>query len=74
MSLATEWALAVHRAVWFPVFWLTGLEAPAEDDPFLGYTRLSPAVPAGSCLGKRSARSNSRSRSHVRPTREARKA
>jgi hypothetical protein len=71
MSFATEWALAVHRAVWFPVFWLTGLEAAAEEDPFLGYTRLSPADRASSCLGKRSARSNRRSRSHINPIRKA---
>ena len=35
MSFVTEWALAIHRAVWFPVLWLTGLEAPANETPFL---------------------------------------
>lgn len=26
MSFMSEWALAVHRAVWFPLYWLVGLE------------------------------------------------
>ncbi|HVP05942.1 MAG TPA: hypothetical protein VMT90_09730 [Dehalococcoidia bacterium] len=28
-----EWALAIHRAVWFPVLWATGLERAAVDAP-----------------------------------------
>lgn len=28
-----EWAMAVHRAVWFPLNWSLGLEAPAVPAP-----------------------------------------
>jgi hypothetical protein len=35
MSFLTEWALAVHRAVWFPLLWMTGLEADAVGEPLL---------------------------------------
>lgn len=26
-----EWILAVHKAIWFPVLWMTGLEATPID-------------------------------------------
>jgi hypothetical protein len=33
MDFFVEWTLAVHRAVWFPVFWAMGLERPAMEAP-----------------------------------------
>jgi len=36
MSFAGEWILAVHKAIWFPVLWATGLEAAAAEDDWFG--------------------------------------
>jgi hypothetical protein len=33
MNFFLEWALAVHRAVWFPVNWALGLERPPMQAP-----------------------------------------
>jgi hypothetical protein len=33
MNFWIEWALAVHRAIWFPLHWVTGLEQPAVELP-----------------------------------------
>ena len=33
MNFFLEWALAVHRAVWFPFNWAIGLERPALQAP-----------------------------------------
>jgi hypothetical protein len=33
MNFWTEWALAVHRAVWFPLNWTLGLERPGINAP-----------------------------------------
>lgn len=34
-NFLTEWALQWVRAFWFPLFWMTGLEAqPKEDETF----------------------------------------
>ena len=71
MSFATEWALAIHRAVWFPVLWLTGLEAPAIEAPFPNGPPSSATCPPGSCPA---ARSTGKYRPHMRPTRAVRKA
>jgi hypothetical protein len=46
MSFAAEWILAVHRAVWFPVLWATGLEAAAAEDDWSGAPEVK-AGPAG---------------------------
>lgn len=61
MSFLTEWVLAVHRAVWFPVLWMTGLEARAIGDPLLdeATTAISANNVNGAtahCPGCRSAR------------------
>lgn len=65
MSFLTEWALAVHRAVWFPVLWMTGLEARAVGDPLLDERLATPAPrlrsAATSCPGPRRAQPSSRS-------------
>jgi len=31
MSFVSEWILAVHRAIWFPVLWSVGLEADGAE-------------------------------------------
>jgi hypothetical protein len=48
MNFFIEWALAVHRAIWFPVFWTLGLDRPATDIPLeIGTAVLTaPAKPA----------------------------
>lgn len=33
MNFWIEWALAVHRAVWFPFNWTLGLERPGMEVP-----------------------------------------
>lgn len=33
MKFWIEWALAIHRAVWFPLLWTSGLERSAVDAP-----------------------------------------
>lgn len=33
MRFWIEWALAIHRAVWFPAIWALGLERPGIDAP-----------------------------------------
>ena len=33
MNAFFEWTLAVHRAMWFPLFWALGLERRAIDFP-----------------------------------------
>jgi hypothetical protein len=33
MNFWIEWALAVHRAVWFPLNWTLGLERPGIELP-----------------------------------------
>jgi len=33
MNFYIEWALTVHRAVWFPLNWALGLERPPEEIP-----------------------------------------
>lgn len=50
MSLANEWFLAVHRAIWFPVLYVMGLEGePVEVYPIdRGLAGKLEAVPAGS--------------------------
>jgi hypothetical protein len=40
-----EWALAVHRAIWFPVFWSLGLERPAIEVPLELGIAVSAAAP-----------------------------
>jgi hypothetical protein len=46
MSLATEWILAVHRAIWFPVLYAMGLERDGIEAPVGGayISRLETAV------------------------------
>ena len=46
MSLASEWILAVHRAIWFPVFYALGLERDGIEAPIGGayVTRPKTAV------------------------------
>ena len=43
MKFWIEWALAIHRAIWFPVIWATGLERPAIEAP----TDLMPSLLGG---------------------------
>jgi hypothetical protein len=33
MSMLSEWALAIHRAVWFPVMYAAGLEREPIEVP-----------------------------------------
>ena len=33
MKFWIEWALAIHRAVWFPLLWGSGLERSAVEAP-----------------------------------------
>jgi hypothetical protein len=75
MSFATEWALAIHRAVWFPVLWLTGLEAPANETPFLeGAHHRRIARPAPARQGGQATPSSRHTKSHTRPIRTVRNA
>lgn len=75
MSFGIEWFLAIHRAVWFPVLWLTGLEAPAIEMPFPDGAPSSSDCPAGSCPPSRAGDSIiKKHRSHTRHTRAARNA
>jgi hypothetical protein len=74
MSFATEWALAIHRAVWFPLLWMTGLEARALEAPFINEATAMTGTSAGavshggeSCLGARTSRSTAKHRSRARP-------
>ncbi|HSP54002.1 MAG TPA: hypothetical protein VLS25_00310 [Dehalococcoidia bacterium] len=80
MSFATEWALAVHRAVWFPLLWMTGFEGRAMEAPFLameaplideaaamtGTVARPTSHGAKSCLGTRDSRCPQR-RPRARP-------
>jgi hypothetical protein len=43
MRFWIEWALAVHRAVWFPLSWTLGLDRPGVELP----TELAPHIAAG---------------------------
>ena len=65
MSFLTEWVLAVHRAVWFPLLWMTGLEAQAIGDPVLDERLEAPATrqpsSATSCPRRRRAQPSRRS-------------
>jgi hypothetical protein len=45
MNFFIEWALAVHRAVWFPVFWTLGLERPAIEVPLEMGMAIASAAP-----------------------------
>lgn len=36
MSLVSEWMLAVHRAIWFPVLYALGLERDGIEAPIVG--------------------------------------
>ncbi|HSP55258.1 MAG TPA: hypothetical protein VLS25_06680 [Dehalococcoidia bacterium] len=74
MSFATEWALAIHRAVWFPLLWMTGLEARAMEAPFIDEATVITRTAAGcavdaskSCLGTRASRSTAKRRPRARP-------
>jgi hypothetical protein len=42
MSTASEWFLAVHRFVWYPLFYAMGLERDAIDVPIGGWRRPVP--------------------------------
>jgi hypothetical protein len=33
MKFWIEWALAIHRAIWFPLIWASGLEQQAIEAP-----------------------------------------
>ncbi|MEK7247506.1 MAG: hypothetical protein AAB092_03445 [Chloroflexota bacterium] len=33
MKFWIEWALAIHRAIWFPMIWASGLEQQAIEAP-----------------------------------------
>ena len=35
MGFCSEWMLQIHRATWFPVHWLLGLERCAKEYPLL---------------------------------------
>jgi hypothetical protein len=52
MNFFLEWALAVHRAIWFPVFWTLGLERPAIEVPLEMGVELATTAPADSPAGK----------------------
>jgi hypothetical protein len=52
MNFFIEWALAVHRAIWFPVFWTLGLDRPAIEVPLEIGVELATTAPAGSVAGK----------------------
>ena len=74
MSFATEWALAIHRAIWFPLLWMTGLESRAIEAPFIDEATAMSGTPAGppsrgakSCLGTRAPRSTAKRRARARP-------
>ena len=56
MSLATEWFLAIHRAFWFPVLYLMGLERASVEvmDKRFRYTALS-SVPTQTGQSRRRA-------------------
>ena len=43
LSFAGEWILAVHKAIWFPLLWATGLEAAAAEDEWFGVPEVNPA-------------------------------
>ena len=43
MSVASEWFLAVHRIIWYPVLYAMGLERDAIDVPIGGWRRPVPA-------------------------------
>ena len=62
MSLASEWMLAVHRAIWFPVFYAMGLERDAIEAPIGGayISRLETAL-------IKPARKVSKARRHAAP-------
>jgi hypothetical protein len=46
MRFWIEWALAIHRAVWFPAIWALGLERPAIEAPADLVPPLSSGAPA----------------------------
>jgi hypothetical protein len=39
MNFLAEWSMAIHKAIWFPFFWLTGLESPPVDPGWLSDSR-----------------------------------
>ena len=48
MNFYIEWALTVHRAVWFPLNWALGLERPPEEIPLdIGPQRSRSALRPG---------------------------
>ncbi len=50
MRFWLEWMLAVHRAVWFPFHWATGLERPSVKLPVEYSPALAAAVRVGSTI------------------------
>lgn len=50
MTFLMEWWLAVHRAVWFPALWATGLDRPGVEVNDYGLadnvSEVSPRCPA----------------------------
>jgi hypothetical protein len=46
MNFFIEWALAVHRAIWFPVFWSLGLERPGIEVPLEAGLAITSTAPA----------------------------
>jgi hypothetical protein len=51
MNFFIEWALAVHRAIWFPVFWSLGLDRPGVEIPLEIGMELATTAPAASVAG-----------------------
>jgi hypothetical protein len=48
MNFFIEWALAVHRAIWFPVFWSLGLDRPGVEAPLEIGMAIASTAPADS--------------------------
>ena len=46
MSVASEWVLAVHRFIWYPLLYAMGLERDAIDVPIGGWRSAVAAIPA----------------------------
>jgi hypothetical protein len=55
MSLAGEWVLAIHGAIWFPVLYAMGLEGQSIEvlDRNYRYTAAIPPVPKSSSQRRR---------------------
>ena len=52
MNFFLEWALAVHRAYWFPLNWALGLERPGIEAPLGIGIALASEKPAGPSVSK----------------------